>query len=191
MEMSKYLDKRSVIIALGLTVLMLATRFHHFGSAISLPDASLAVFFVAGFYLRRIGYFVLFLLLAAGADYASISAGTSNYCLTPGYALLVPAYGSLWLCGLWFSRLYKMNWISLLPLVGTLLLGSLLAFLFSNAGFYFLSGYFEKMSLIEYTQRVMRYFGPYTVTAFAYTGLIMIAHIAGTLYNRQDTEIAE
>ncbi len=31
-----------------LALAMLATRFHHFGSSMNLPDASLAVFFLLG-----------------------------------------------------------------------------------------------------------------------------------------------
>ena len=32
---------------------MVATRFHHLGSLIHLPDASMAVFFLGGLCLRR------------------------------------------------------------------------------------------------------------------------------------------
>jgi hypothetical protein len=39
--------------ASALAALRAATRFHHFGSAMYLPDASLAVFFLGGLYLRR------------------------------------------------------------------------------------------------------------------------------------------
>src|SRR5690554_3136356 len=44
-------------IVLGLAVLMAATRSHHFASVTHLPDASWAVFFLAGFYLRPLWVF--------------------------------------------------------------------------------------------------------------------------------------
>ena len=53
--------KPTLAIALLLAVGMAATRFRHFGSAIHLPDASLAIFFLAGFYLRASVFFVVLL----------------------------------------------------------------------------------------------------------------------------------
>lgn len=43
--------KQQFVLLALFALLMAATRFHHFGSALFLPDASLAVFFLAGFYL--------------------------------------------------------------------------------------------------------------------------------------------
>jgi 4-amino-4-deoxy-L-arabinose transferase-like glycosyltransferase len=42
------LKLETVITPLILALVMLATRFHHFGSTVNLPDASLAVFFLLG-----------------------------------------------------------------------------------------------------------------------------------------------
>jgi len=41
----------SILPAVALMLLMAGTRFHHFGSAVNLPDASIAVFFLLGFLL--------------------------------------------------------------------------------------------------------------------------------------------
>src|SRR5690606_36139481 len=62
---------RGGILAL-LAVVMLATRINHFGA---LPDASWAVFFIAGFYLRGWGRwaFPLLMALAVAIDYVVIS----------------------------------------------------------------------------------------------------------------------
>ncbi len=46
-----------------LTLLMVTTRFKHFGDLMHLPDASMAVFFLGGLYLRRHLAFVFFVLL--------------------------------------------------------------------------------------------------------------------------------
>ena len=47
------IQTRSIAIFISLAALMAATRFNHFGSAVSLPDASYAVFFLCGLYLAR------------------------------------------------------------------------------------------------------------------------------------------
>ena len=47
------IQTRAIVIFVALATLMAATRFNHFGSAVSLPDASLAVFFLGGLYLSR------------------------------------------------------------------------------------------------------------------------------------------
>ncbi len=42
-----FTPKTPLVIALLLAAGMAATRFHHVGSALHLPDASLAIFFLA------------------------------------------------------------------------------------------------------------------------------------------------
>lgn len=85
-------------------LLMVATRFHHFGTALHLPDASMAVFFLAGLYLRRHLAFVGFMVLAVALDWAAISyAGVSDFCVTPAYSFLLPAYAALWYGGRWYA----------------------------------------------------------------------------------------
>src|SRR5690606_27401011 len=46
--MSALLRGRNAVVFTALMLLMAATRFHHLGSALHLPDASLAVFFIGG-----------------------------------------------------------------------------------------------------------------------------------------------
>jgi len=159
-------------IALLLALLMVATRFHHFGSATHLPDASLAVFFLAGFYLRRSALFGLYLAEAALIDYLAIAlGGVSDWCVTPAYAFLIPTYASLWFGGVWYARRHCMAWRTLAPFFGAVLLGVSVAFLISNASFYLLSGYFPAMSWTEYASRVAKYFPPYASAAVAYIAL--------------------
>ncbi len=98
---------RAAILAL-LAAVMIATRLHlpalstHIGA---LPDASWAVFFMAGFYLRGWSRwaFPLFMALAVGVDYAVITGQGlefwKHYCVSPAYWCLVPAYLALWLGG--------------------------------------------------------------------------------------------
>ena len=166
-----------VTVALLLALLMAATRFHHFGSVTHLPDASLAVFFLGGFYLRRPLLLGCYLAEAALIDYLAITlGGVSDWCVTPAYAFLVPTYASLWLAGAWYARRHLPEWQTLAPLAGAVFAGVSVAFLISNASFYLLSGYFPEMSWSEYALRVAKYFPRYAVAAFAYIGVAAALH---------------
>lgn len=169
--------KHTLIIGAAVAALMAATRFHHFGSAAYLPDASLAVFFLAGFYLRSAWALPLLLLEAAAIDYLAISVGgVSDWCITPAYALLVPTYASLWLGGRWYAHLYRPVGRTLLTLGGVLLLTASAAFLISNWGFYFFSGRFGDMNWLEYAGQIARYFPLYVGGAFLYVALAATLH---------------
>ena len=84
-------------LPLSLIALMVATRFHHFGDVLHLPDASLAVFFFAGFYPKKM-FFAFLLALAALIDYLAIENGTSGWCVTPAYVFLIPTYAVMSAC---------------------------------------------------------------------------------------------
>lgn len=168
-------------VALLLALLMVATRFHHFGSAIHLPDASLAVFFLGGFYLRRPALIGCYLVEAALIDYLAITlGGVSDWCVTPAYAFLIPTYASLWFAGAWYARRHRMEWGTLAPFLSAIALGVSTAFLISNASFYLLSGYFPEMSWAEYAARVARYFPPYASAAVAYVVVAAGLHVLVT-----------
>lgn len=166
---AKRLPLAELAIACALAALMAATRFHHFGSALHLPDASLAVFFLGGLYLRRAVAFGAYIGLAALVDYLAIAhGGVGDWCVTPAYAFLLPTYASVWWAGVWCSRHERHGWRDYARLAGALFVATVLAFLISNAGFYGLSGYFGELSLAEYAARVAGYFPPYLVSAVAY-----------------------
>ena len=172
---AKRLSPTELAIACALAALMAATRFHHFGSALHLPDASLAVFFLGGLYLRRPLAFGAYAALAALLDYLAIAqAGVSDWCVTPAYAFLLPAYACLWWAGVWCCRHERHGWRRYPRIAGALLLATVLAFLISNASFYGLSGYFGELSLAEYAARVARYFPPYLVSAMAYVAAAVL-----------------
>ncbi|MFZ2406714.1 MAG: hypothetical protein WAW41_16390, partial [Methylobacter sp.] len=65
-------------LPIPLIALMVLTRFHHFGDVLHLPDATLAVFFFAGFY-RKKALFVFLLVVAGLIDYIAIANGTSSW----------------------------------------------------------------------------------------------------------------
>lgn len=162
-------------IFLLLALTMIAGRYHHFGSVLQLPDASLAVFFIAGFYLRPVRYFVIFLGLAAIIDMLAIALGTvGNFCISPAYGMLIPAYASLWFGGRWLAAHYKASW-KIIPLViGTLFVSTTVAYVISNGSFYLLSGNFTDLSWFNYVIQAKQYFTPYLTSAFFYVGLTML-----------------
>lgn len=166
---AKRLSRSALAIACALAALMAATRFHHFGSALHLPDASLAVFFLGGLYLRRAVAFGAYIGLAALVDYVAIAyAGAGDWCVTPAYAFLLPTYACLWWAGAWCSKHERHGWQGYARLAGALLLATVLAFFVSNASFYGLAGYFGELSLTEYAARVARYFPSYLASTMAY-----------------------
>ncbi len=160
--------------AWGLMALMAATRFHHFGDLQTLPDASLAVFFLAGLFVTNPWLFAFLLVEAGLIDYLAINlGGVSGWCVTPAYLFLLPTYGVMWLGGR-FSRRFKtgeLNGITLALAVSTGM--TVLAFLISNTSFYFLSGYFDHLSLTDYFNQVIAYLPRYLTSTIAYTSLIL------------------
>ena len=101
--------------AIGLSLLVLlmaATRSHGFSHFTPVPDASWAVFFIGGFYLRAWARwaFPLLMALAVLIDWWVISSQGisfwSHYCVSPGYWFLIPAHLAMWMGGLWLRRHY-------------------------------------------------------------------------------------
>ncbi len=154
------MDKRHRwMLAAALGILMVVTRYHHFGSILHLPDASWAIFFAGGFYLRRPGWLAGFLLLAGGIDYFAITqGGSSGYCISPAYPFLLPAYGALWLGGRVFAHHYHGVARDLVRLLVTALVATTVCFFISNGAFYWLSGRVDAPNLSEYASRFLRYY---------------------------------
>lgn len=161
---------------LGLAALMAITRFHHFSL---LPDASLAVFFLAGLFLVSPWAFALFLIEAGLIDYLAVTyGGVSSWCITPAYPFLIPTYGVLWLGGS-FSRRYALDDRGEIVAVFAILAAStLIAFVLSNLSFYAFSGYFAELDLKSYAASVLPYLAPYLGTPLIYTAFILAARLA-------------
>src|SRR3990167_1141559 len=143
-----------IIIGAVLAGLVIATRGHHFASINALPSASLAVFFLAGLYLRPTWIFPALLALCAGLDFSAITyGGVSNFCVTPAYAFLLPAYGVMWLAGRWFAKRVSFSINALLPLVGSVAIAATVSELFSSGGFYFFGGRYADPTFAEFGPR--------------------------------------
>lgn len=182
-------NTKNIAIYATLAALMAATRFNHFGSAVSLPDASFAIFFLGGLYWARfarasIAAFIMLILEAGLIDYYTTSIqGVSDWCMTPAYWFLIPTYGSLWLVGRWFAQRHTMEGRGLVGLAFAAWAASSFAFIFSNAAFYMFSEHFAVMSAAEYISRVTQYYGSYVSAALLYiacaVGIQMIFGITG------------
>ena len=159
--------------AVALMLLMAATRSDHFGSAFSLPDASLAVFFLAGLWLGG-RYLFLALLLEAGLiDYVAITHfGVSDFCVSPAYVFLIPAYAAMWLAGHWRRKFSTWTIASLAQQFTALVVATSSAFLISNGSFYLLSGRYANASWEQYIERFALYYPPYMTSTLIYGVLI-------------------
>ena len=159
----------SLRIVLPLAALLALTRYHYFASV---PDATLALFLLAGFYLRSPWWLGLFIAEAAVVDCVAITyAGVSNWCVTPAYALLIPAYTIPWLGGRLYHRLQRWEWRTLLPLVSLVLASVTAAFLVSDGSFYLLSGYFPELSWSGYVSHFAKYYPYYVIGTSVYVAI--------------------
>lgn len=143
-----------------LAALLAVTRSYHFATLQHwLPSASYAAFFLAGVYLRPRWAAVLLFGVAGGLDYASVTwGGVSDYCVSPAYVALIPAYGALWLAGRWYAAHRRASVSTLARLAASVLAGTLAAELIASGGFYFYSGRFADPTLAGFALRLTEYF---------------------------------
>ena len=154
-------------LPIPLIALMVLTRFHHFGDVLHLPDASLAVFFFAGFY-RKKAFFGFLLALAALIDFLAIESGTSSWCVSPAYVFLIPTYAVMWFAGRYCSTFKAMKIAELAKSAGLLTLATSAAFVISNGSFYLFSGRYEDLTLGDYFAGVAQYYLFYVGAALIY-----------------------
>ncbi len=177
------LDTRSrAAIFVGLAALMAATRLNHFGA---IPDASWAVFFIAGFYLRGSvrWAFPALMAVAVAVDYIVITGSGQNfwshYCVSPGYWFLVPAHLSMWLGGSLLRRQYRRGSLNSLVLLVALAFASVAAcHLFAQGGFYWLSDAVANPTVAGWARNYADWFLPYLRTASIYIALAAVLHLA-------------
>ena len=181
----------------ALAASMVATRFHHFGDALHLPDASMAVFFLGGLWLRRHLGFVAFLVLAVAIDWIAIQAqGKSffeHYCVTPSYAFLLLAYAALWYGGRWYAERLQATPRALLGAFGVGLVAASVSFLISNGAFYWLGGRYEDPNVSQYLSRLWQWGPLFVRTTLSYiaVGLVAYALIARAAGTRTSPRVAK
>ena len=175
-----------IAIGLLLVSLMILTRSHHFASVHNLADTSWAIFFLAGVYLRSAWPLLGFFILSWALDFSAYTwGGVSDFCITPAYVFLLPAYGSLWLAGHWYARQHRLSWRALMPLSLSVMAGLTVCELFSSGGFYFFSGRFADTSLVEFGERLVKYFPLYIESFAFYLGIAAMIHLLLALVVQQ------
>jgi hypothetical protein len=178
------LVRTETVALVALALLMIATRMEHFGGAMHLPDASLAVFALAGWAGARATAFVGLLALAAGIDYLAINVnGVAADCFTPAYPALAVAYGALFAFGR-RARLRELSWALATGAVATLGL----AFAISNLSFYQFSGLYADMPMRDYVAATWRYAPAYVGYGACY---ILLGVAVAAMWSRLSASSAE
>jgi hypothetical protein len=172
MNTTQWLQTR--YLPVPLIALMVLTRFHHFGDALHLPDASLAVFFFAGFY-RKTTFFIFLLALAGLIDYLAIANGTSSYCISPAYVFLIPTYAVMWFAGRYCAQFKTLTGNELALSIGWFALAATGAFIISNGSFYLFSDRYADLDWGRYIGATAGYYLPYTGSALGYAVVIYAA----------------
>ena len=185
-------SKTQYIIAAVLMALMVLTRGN---ITAHLQDASWAIFFLVGYYLRDSSIarlaFPLFFLAAFVIDLVVIDAqGGVHYCFTPAYPFLIPAYASMWFAGKWLANNATENALGLFKLVTAAAVGVTVCFVISNVGFYFFSEKFETMSMATYVNSVAQYLPAYLKTTALYLGFAAMFHMVVVQSNKLSNERA-
>jgi len=167
---------------------MWLTRGQHVASLTHLPDASWAIFFLLGFYFRQRMMLPLFLAQAALVDYFAITQfGISDYCVTPAYVFLLPAYSALWLAGHWYATRFQFHALTLPLFAAAAMVGAFICELVSSGSFYFLGGRFADSSLQEFAARLVQYFPADLGGVALYLGCAALIHILNSSAQRSST----
>lgn len=178
------LVNKQVIISFILATLLILTRSYHFGDLHNLPEASWAVFFLAGVYIQSRWGLAAFFSITFLLDFSAYWSGNYASCFTPAYAMLLPAYASLWMAGRWYAKQYNLSFNSLVLLAGAVLVGTFSCELFSSGGYYLFSGKFEP-NFAEFASRVVTYYPSYLASTAFYVTLAALIHamIAGVQHH--------
>lgn len=159
--------KHRLWILVALAAAMAATRMSHFGTSALLPDASLAVFLLAGVLGLSSACLGVLMAAAFGIDVLSAQTATAaGWCMTPAYFGLIPTYALLWGAGRWLARRHADFPAARSAAVA--LAAVSVAFVVSNAFWYAWSGTLGDMGVGAYTLAVAKYFPPYLGSAALY-----------------------
>lgn len=161
--------RAQIAVALALVALMAVSRGHHFATLNHLlPSAAWAVFFLAGVYLRPVWAAALLFAVAALLDYTAVTwGGVSDFCISPAYAALLPAYAALWLAGRWYAGRHRFTAATLPSLALSGVLGTFACELISSGSFYFYSGRIANATAAGFAGELIRY-TPASLQAMAF-----------------------
>ena len=183
---------RRLAILSALALAMAATRIHHSLFHHSLDDASWAVFFLAGFWLRGSGRWAFPILMAEAVliDYLVITGEgidfLQHYCVSAAYWFLIPSYGALWLAGNWLAKHQRgLSWRTLGLALIALLVGFGICYLISNGSFYWLSPSVPKpRSLGAWVANLSDWVTPFFQTTALYVLFGAMLHVLAVQLSR-------
>jgi len=155
--------------------IMLATRAFHVSSALHLPDASWALFFLAGYYLGFASFGIL-LLEAVAIDVAFLMMGGDPYCFSVAYGFLGIAYLALWGGGYWASRVQNHGAMSMLRGAVAWLFTAGVAYLLTNGSFYWLSDKVANPSFEGWLQNAQTWAFGFIVEPMFYLIVAVVVH---------------
>jgi len=165
-------------VGIALALLLAMTRGQHFGD-LNLPSASWAVFFLAGVLLPARWAFPALFLEAVALDLLAVTwGGASDWCVTPAYGLLLPAYAALWFGGRCYAGLHRDGWAGLARLLPCLLASSFVSHLLSSGGFWFFSGRYPEPTLAGFLPRIAAYYPPSLQALALYVGVAALLLVA-------------
>jgi hypothetical protein len=172
-------------IFLALAVVMAATRIHFSLLHHDVWDASWAIFFLAGFWLRGAGRwaFPLLMIEAVLIDYLVINGQGidfwSHYCVSVAYWFLIPSYLSLWLGGSWLAKHQAgLQWRTLGTAVVAFLVSWAACYLLSNGSFYWLSDSVPlPRSFAAWSANLVDWYLPFLQTTALYVGMGALVHV--------------
>jgi hypothetical protein len=155
----------------------------------ALPDATIALVLLGGIWIRRWPGFAGLIAAAFAADWIATGAlGVPDFCLSPAYAGLVPAYLVVWLCG-WWVQARKLD-ASLVALVSAALVASSAAFAISNALWYAFSGQFGGWPVTRFATEVLQYYPAYVGPVLGYVALDRVVRVTTQRLSRPLDSVA-
>lgn len=176
--------QRAIVLSL-LMLLMAATRTHVFTHFTPVPDASWAVFFIGGFYLRTWTRwaFPLLMALAVLVDWFVISGQGisfwSHYCMSAAYWFLIPAHLAMWMGGLWLRRHYQGASVAALArLAVSLFVATALCHLLAQGSFYWISSSVAEPTFPGWWKNYSDWLLPYLRSTAMFVTVAAIAQVA-------------
>jgi hypothetical protein len=170
---------KQLLIAAAIAFFMLLTRGSHVLTHFALPDASLALFLLGGLFLgsnwlARAAWFVAFFVLATFIDFGAAALDPAQgFCLTNGYWGLIPAYGAMWMGGLWLGK--QQDAFSALPYSLVSMTATFFAFMISTQTYYLFSGRFLNNGPLQTIQYGWNYLPSWMGYAAMYFAAIWLA----------------
>jgi hypothetical protein len=176
-SLGSYLSSASTapwLLSIALLLLLIGTRSQfvvehlHFSPALRAPDATLAVFFLAGLWIASAPYAAVLLGAAALADQIAFAGGVPDWCFTAAYVCLIPAYLTMWFAGRICRGVDFMSPAGASKLIGVLVVACFIEFVISSGSFFLWSGYFPAMPAAEYWSKTIGYYPSYLGWAAVY-----------------------